>query len=174
MVSIQINDIPDEDLRVLTKSFSYLASSGCKNELNVEEWYIKPSLSKNQLWTRQFEDCLSTQLGRGTEEYCSQLSDACSSFVLKPENIPIHIQPDKFSLFKNKEFLGVFENSDESDDNSEDCDAGASDDDDDDNALVRCSRCGAKATWKLKQTRSADEPMTQMCTCTGCGKEWRQ
>ena len=92
LVSIKIEDLPDEELRVVTRSFSYLKRSGCKNELNVRDWYIKPSLSKNQLWIRQFEDCLSTQLGR----------------------------------------------------------------------------------WKLKQTRSADEPMTQICTCTGCGKEWRQ
>ncbi len=167
MVSIKIEDLPDEELRVVTQSFSYLKRSGCKNELNVEDWYIKPSLSKNQLWIRQFEDCLSTQLGRGTDEYCSQISDSCSCFHTK--SFPLgNVQPDKFSLFRNREFLGIFENSDS--ESSEDTD----NDDDDENALVRCSRCGAKATWKLKQTRSADEPMTQICTCTGCGKEWRQ
>ena len=35
MVSIKIEDLPDEELRVVTQSFSYLKRSGCKNELIV-------------------------------------------------------------------------------------------------------------------------------------------
>jgi DNA-directed RNA polymerase subunit M len=42
-------------------------------------------------------------------------------------------------------------------------------------SLVTCPRCKkGKVSWVLKQTRSADEPMTQMCKCNSCGKEWRQ
>tara|TARA_Y100001970_G_C14123377_1_gene797578 strand:- start:620 stop:1162 length:543 start_codon:yes stop_codon:yes gene_type:complete len=41
-------------------------------------------------------------------------------------------------------------------------------------SLIKCTRCGGRATWKQRQTRSADEPMTQFCKCTRCGKEWRQ
>lgn len=40
--------------------------------------------------------------------------------------------------------------------------------------LIQCIACKEHAvTFYLKQTRSADEPMTRFNTCTSCGKEWR-
>ena len=43
-----------------------------------------------------------------------------------------------------------------------------------DHTLIQCVACKKHAvTFYLKQTRSADEPMTRFNTCTACGKEWR-
>ncbi|KAJ5219951.1 hypothetical protein N7468_009155 [Penicillium chermesinum] len=40
---------------------------------------------------------------------------------------------------------------------------------------LQCGKCGQrKVTYTEAQTRSADEPMTLFCTCTNCGKSWRQ
>jgi transcription elongation factor S-II len=40
---------------------------------------------------------------------------------------------------------------------------------------LQCSKCGQrKVTYSEAQTRSADEPMTLFCTCTNCGKKWKQ
>ncbi|OJD28474.1 transcription elongation factor S-II [Blastomyces percursus] len=40
---------------------------------------------------------------------------------------------------------------------------------------LQCGKCGQrKVTYTEAQTRSADEPMTLFCTCTVCGKSWRQ
>lgn len=40
---------------------------------------------------------------------------------------------------------------------------------------LQCGKCGQrKVTYTEAQTRSADEPMTLFCTCTHCGKSWRQ
>lgn len=40
--------------------------------------------------------------------------------------------------------------------------------------LIRCVACGEHSvTFFLIQTRSADEPMCRVNTCTACGKEWR-
>lgn len=37
-----------------------------------------------------------------------------------------------------------------------------------------CKRCGSKKTMaRQKQTRSADEPMTEFVTCQSCGLKWR-
>ena len=42
-------------------------------------------------------------------------------------------------------------------------------------AFFKCRKCKSNniATYAL-QTRSADEPMTQFCTCGDCGFKWRQ
>lgn len=40
--------------------------------------------------------------------------------------------------------------------------------------MFACSACGSKNTSNyLKQTRSADEPMTTFLTCHDCGHRWR-
>lgn len=40
---------------------------------------------------------------------------------------------------------------------------------------LQCGKCGQrKVTYTEAQTRAADEPMTLFCTCTHCGKSWRQ
>lgn len=40
---------------------------------------------------------------------------------------------------------------------------------------LQCGKCGQrKVTYTEAQTRAADEPMTLFCTCTNCGKSWRQ
>ena len=41
-------------------------------------------------------------------------------------------------------------------------------------SLIQCPKCHENATHlDLVQTRSADEPMTEKCTCTACGHKWR-
>lgn len=42
-------------------------------------------------------------------------------------------------------------------------------------AFFQCGKCKSNnvSTYAL-QTRSADEPMTQFCTCCNCGNKWRQ
>lgn len=41
-------------------------------------------------------------------------------------------------------------------------------------SLIQCPKCHKNATHlDLVQTRSADEPMTEKCTCTACGHKWR-
>lgn len=40
--------------------------------------------------------------------------------------------------------------------------------------LIQCRKCKGKVEWYEKQTRSADEAMTQFCTCLECGFKWRQ
>jgi len=42
------------------------------------------------------------------------------------------------------------------------------------NSLEHCPKCGSKATWEQKQTRSADEGCTVFwrCTNTKCRKTW--
>jgi transcription elongation factor S-II len=40
---------------------------------------------------------------------------------------------------------------------------------------LQCGKCGKReVTYTEAQTRAADEPMTLFCTCTNCGKSWRQ
>ena len=40
--------------------------------------------------------------------------------------------------------------------------------------VYKCRECNKNSvTFYLKQTRSADEPMTRFNTCTACGEEWR-
>ncbi len=40
-------------------------------------------------------------------------------------------------------------------------------------SYFRCSNCGQrKTTYNLKQTRSADEPMTAFIHCVHCGNRW--
>ena len=43
-------------------------------------------------------------------------------------------------------------------------------------SLETCSKCGAKATWEQKQTRSADEGCTVFWKCTNpsCRKTWKR
>lgn len=42
-------------------------------------------------------------------------------------------------------------------------------------ARVKCPRCGHdKASWWIRQTRSADEPSTRFYRCTKCGHTWRE
>ena len=41
-------------------------------------------------------------------------------------------------------------------------------------SLIKCFRCGGPVEWYEKQTRSADEAITQFCTCKKCGHKWRQ
>jgi DNA-directed RNA polymerase subunit M/transcription elongation factor TFIIS len=43
-------------------------------------------------------------------------------------------------------------------------------------SLEHCPKCGSKATWEQKQTRSADEGCTVFWKCTNakCGKTWRR
>ena len=41
-------------------------------------------------------------------------------------------------------------------------------------AMYTCFKCGSKEIeWSEKQTRSADEPMTQFYKCMDCGNAWR-
>jgi len=41
-------------------------------------------------------------------------------------------------------------------------------------SIIQCFNCKQKkVTFYLQQTRSADEPMTQFCTCLNCGKRWK-
>ena len=41
-------------------------------------------------------------------------------------------------------------------------------------AMYTCFKCGSKQIeWSEKQTRSADEPMTQFYKCMDCGNAWR-
>uniref|UniRef100_A0A7S3MYM1 TFIIS-type domain-containing protein n=1 Tax=Strombidium inclinatum TaxID=197538 RepID=A0A7S3MYM1_9SPIT len=41
-------------------------------------------------------------------------------------------------------------------------------------SLIQCNKCKShNVTFYLQQTRSADEPMTQFCTCMECGKQWK-
>ena len=44
---------------------------------------------------------------------------------------------------------------------------------DDDDAMIRCKKCGGRAEWTQRQTRSADEAMTVFATCTKCRRTWR-
>ncbi|OHT12453.1 hypothetical protein TRFO_17733 [Tritrichomonas foetus] len=42
-------------------------------------------------------------------------------------------------------------------------------------AFFRCRKCKSnRVTFFQLQTRSADEPMTNFCTCLECGNEWRE
>lgn len=41
-------------------------------------------------------------------------------------------------------------------------------------AMMICRKCrGTDIQWELKQTRGADEPMTEFCYCKTCGTRWR-
>ncbi len=42
------------------------------------------------------------------------------------------------------------------------------------NTFYRCKYCGGGCNVDLKQTRSADEPMTRIINCTKCGKQYRE
>jgi len=40
--------------------------------------------------------------------------------------------------------------------------------------IYRCPKCGSKKTTTVqKQTRSSDEPTTEINSCVGCGSVWR-
>lgn len=41
-------------------------------------------------------------------------------------------------------------------------------------SLVTCPKCHGPASYIEKQTRAADEAMTQFCTCKHCHYSWRQ
>lgn len=44
-----------------------------------------------------------------------------------------------------------------------------------DRSLLQCSRCHKwQVTYHMRQTRSADEPMSCFCECRACGKKWKQ
>ena len=101
---------------------------------------------------------------RITVEYRDQLSDVGESLYNKYHQ---HTDPEILAILYSSEFIETYDSSKKADDDD------ISDDDNSD-ALVKCSRCNGRATWQLRQTRSADEPMTQMCKCVRCGKEWRQ
>jgi DNA-directed RNA polymerase subunit M/transcription elongation factor TFIIS len=41
--------------------------------------------------------------------------------------------------------------------------------------LFKCGKCKSDTvTYYQKQTRSADEPMTNFITCAGCGNKWKE
>ena len=41
--------------------------------------------------------------------------------------------------------------------------------------VLLCKKCGSKKVLSFQtQTRSADEPMTTIAKCLGCGSEWRE
>ena len=40
---------------------------------------------------------------------------------------------------------------------------------------LKCKKCGSKKIYEYqRQTRSADEPMTRICTCLKCNFNWKQ
>lgn len=146
-----------------------------------DSWPINPIGNLDVLWVRELEDAilmanvkqtnlLNASTSRNSNEYIMHLTDIGETIAM---NYHPNMPPGLFPLLKDVEYIDDpkykqknMENTDDEEDEE--------DEDNDDDALIKCSKCSGKARWKLKQTRSADEPMTQFCECTKCGHKWKQ
>ena len=178
MIRVNLKEIPQKELNLLNKTYSYLndvalnVDGSCARSVEYENWPVYPQQDLSYLWVRQLEDAIydssmkndNHDLTRFSIDYGDQLSDVGESLT---HNYHQRTDPEILAILHNSEFTETFDTN-ESDDNE------IFTDEDDSDALIKCSRCNGKATWQLRQTRSADEPMTQMCRCLRCGKEWRQ
>jgi hypothetical protein len=136
---------------------------------DLEKWPF--ALSKDEqtkLWLREVADMLWTSNNGSQEDYAWRIAMFATAMEkdlpLLSRSLPgflIAASEEEFLCLENK---GDKVTEDEEDDKEEE---------EDDVALIVCS-CGGRATWSLRQTRGADEAMTQFCECKSCGKKWRQ
>jgi DNA-directed RNA polymerase subunit M/transcription elongation factor TFIIS len=178
MIFVNLTEISDKELNLLKYTFTYLNTvsfepgAPCTHNIEFESWPVEPQQDLSYLWIRQLEDAIhgasqnndiSCHDTRFSVVYSDQLSDVGESLYHKYHQ---HTDPEILAILYQSEFVETY--------NSCKVDEDDIPEDDNSDALVKCSRCNGRATWQLKQTRSADEPMTQMCKCVRCGKEWRQ
>lgn len=152
------------------------ASQNTDRKCSCEGWPIAPEETSNTLWIRELEDSIlmanfkrhnlaNPSACRNDQDYIIHVAEIGETIAMNYHSTEA---PGFFPLLKDAEYAGLKNVTSSDDEESED------DDEDDADALIRCSKCNAKARWKLKQTRSADEPMTQFCECTKCGHKWKQ
>ena len=76
------------------------------------------------------------------------------------------------ALYVAPEVLVYHHGDDKSTNDTDSCSKDSDSEDDDGSVMVRC-KCGGRAEWSQRQTRSADEAMTTFATCTKCHRTWR-
>ena len=174
-------DLPPDlwERRRISTSFLRACTTNCEVPTGLdfmEKWPLAPASTTKDLWLREVEDAVFMAtvdleaVGDPALDLTKYASRIVQTGTALRANLPHarNLTSGVLALLEPRDFLRSTTTTTSAKD------AEGDDDQDDAAALVRCARCGGKATWTLKQTRSADEPMTQMCKCTKCGKEWRQ
>ena len=127
------------------------------------EWAfkIRPSISSVNSWVRELEhrvylNNLNDDLG-----YAQDI-DFILRDLAKKNTAELSSSLSKRTIYYVKLItqLDYFSNDGESDS-------------EDDSALIPCKKCAGKTSWRLEQTRSADEPMTLFVTCRICKHSWK-
>lgn len=153
-----------------SRVLSYLAEAAHGREVQCEAWPVQPkdANARRGLWARTLEDSIALATGslaRDTRRYASQVvevGEALRAGHHRDTDVGI------LAFLRDEELCAAVELADPPPVTA------TTEEAEEPPVLIQCGKCGGRATWYLKQTRSADEPMTQFCTCTKCGAEWRQ
>lgn len=186
---VVITVISEEEINRRSAALSFLSAR--VSDVNImrrdRAWPVDSKISVGERWVRELEDYIAYNVQhrvhsqkdwndafldekRCNASYANQITN--TGALLSKEYDQITASPASFALSTRpvvgRAVEGVA-------DGAGDVLIGADEDDERLESLVTCPRCKkGKVSWVLKQTRSADEPMTQMCKCKSCGKEWRQ
>jgi len=143
---------------------------------DLAKWpFALSSGAQTKLWLREVEDMLWTPNNNSVEDYAWKVAMFATAMEKDLPLIPRSL-PGFIVAASEEEFLCLLETTGKEEEASPQRSHEVEDDEaneDEAVALIVCA-CGGRATWSLRQTRGADEAMTQFCECKSCGKKWRQ